>query len=249
MKNKSYIYGRHPVMEALKQRPRDIQRLYIASGARNSRLSEVLRIAAHQDVPVVDMARRSLSDLVGEVPHQGIVAMVTAFAYVDIAEMLATAARRDEAPLIVVLDQIQDPHNLGAVVRSAFALGAHGAVIPKDRACEVTPTVVKTSAGATAHLNIAQVTNLRACLEELKGAGLWVIGTVADEAPPPDRVDFLQPTALVVGSEGKGLRPLVRKSCDVLTQIPMTAALGSLNASVAAGIALYEAARQRRLSG
>lgn len=247
MSESRYIYGRHPVLEQLRRRPRDVQRLYVMSGSRSG-LGAALAAAQHHGVQVVEVNRRKLQDLVGDVPHQGVVAQVVAFNYASLEDMLALANQRDEAPLLLVLDQIQDPHNLGSIVRSAYALGAHGVLIPKDRACEVTPTVVKTSAGATAHQPIGRVVNLRRTLEDLKEAGLWVIGTVAEGGRPLEEVDFIQPTVLVIGSEGKGLRPLVAKTCDLLAQIPMPGHLGSLNASVAAGIALYEAGRQRRAS-
>lgn len=236
-------------MEALRRRPRDIHRLYVAQGDSSSRLSDLLQVAQGQSLQVVTVSKRKLVDLVGDVPHQGVVAQVAAFAYTDVDAMLALANARGEAPLLVALDQIQDPHNLGSLIRSAYALGAHGLIFPKDRSCEVTPTVVKTSAGATAHLNIGRVTNLRRCLDDLKNAGLWVYGAVAEGGQPPDTVDFVQPSVLVIGSEGKGLRPLVAKTCDQLVQIPMPSGLGSLNASVAGGICLYEALRQRIASG
>ncbi len=240
---KTFIYGRHPVNEILRSRPRDVLRLFIADPG--SRLSALLRTAEHHEIQIVQVPKRKLGDMVGDVPHQGIVAMVAPFAYTDIAAMLELAGRRDEAPLILALDQIQDPHNLGSMVRSALACGAHGLIFPKDRACEINPTVVKASAGATAHLNIAKITNVRRALEELKGAGLWVYGAVAEGGLEPWRLDLTQPSVLVIGSEGKGLRPLVLKTCDQLLQIPLQARLGSLNASVAGAVCLYEALRQR----
>ncbi len=239
-----YIYGRHPVSEALRARPRDVQRIMVAQ-ARGDRLTDVVRTAERHGIPVATVTRGALEDLVGDVPHQGIVAAIVAFGYVEPDDLLGVARERDEAPLLVALDQVQDPHNLGSIVRSAFALGAHGVVIPKDNSCEVTPTVVKTSAGATAHLGLARVTNLRRALEQLKESGLWVVGAAAGEGQPLAKTDLTGPTVLVVGSEGWGLRRLVAETCDVLVHIPMAGSLGSLNASVAAGIFLYEAARQR----
>ena len=244
MSGARYIYGRHPVSEALRARPREVQRLLVAAG-RGDRLGDVLRMAERHGIPVANVTRGALEELVGDVPHQGIVAAVVAFAYADEDDMVKRAMERDEVPLIVALDQVQDPHNLGSLVRSAFALGAHGLIVPKDNSCEVTPTVVKSSAGATAHLPIARVTNLRRALEGLKSTGLWVVGAAAGEGQEPWEVDFTAPTVLVIGSEGWGLRRLVGETCDVLVRIPMQGELGSLNASVAGGVLLYEACRQR----
>lgn len=239
-----YIYGRHPVSEALRARPREVQRVFVSQG-RGDRLNDITGLAERHGIPVAAVTRHALEDLVGDVPHQGIVAAVTPFAYAELDDLLAAASAKGEPALIVALDQVQDPHNLGSVVRSAFALGAHGVIVPKDNSCEVTPTVVKTSAGATAHLPIARVTNLRRSLEELKRSGLWVAGAVAAAGKPLAEADFTVATVLVVGSEGSGLRRLVADTCDYLVTIPMAGALGSLNASVAGGILLYEASRQR----
>jgi len=190
--------------------------------------------------------RRALEELVGDVPHQGVVAAVAAFAFVDLDDVLPDVHAAGRVPLLLGLDQIQDPHNLGSLVRSAYALGADAVFMPKDHSCDVTPTVVKTSAGATAHLPIARVTNMRRALEELKAAGLWVFGAAAsDDGPSICEVDLTQPAVIVIGSEGAGLRRLVSESCDTLVRIPMAGTLDSLNASVAGAILLYEAARQR----
>jgi 23S rRNA (guanosine2251-2'-O)-methyltransferase len=244
-----YIYGRHPVSELLRKNPREVLRLYLADAGRSTRLSDLVQIAQRHRIQVVSVNRRTLEDLVGgETPHQGIVAAVQPFEYADVEQMLEAARVADQAPLIVALDQIQDPHNLGAIVRSAYALGAHGVLTLKDRAAEVTPAVVKASAGATAHLPVAQVTNLRRALDELKEAGLWIVGAVAKAEQSIGEVDFLQPTVLVIGSEGSGLRRLTQEVCDIQAEIPMAGQLGSLNASVAASICLYEAMRQRRAS-
>ncbi len=246
----SYIFGRHPVGELLRQSPQEIEKLYVASSESSTRLSEVMDQAKRADLNIVVVAKKVIMELVGDVNHQGLVAKVKPFTYVEIDAVLGRAAQRQEKPLVVVLDQIQDPQNLGAIIRSAHALGAHGLIIPKDRACEVTPAAVRASAGATAHLPVAMVTNLRQALDALRKEGLWIIGTHLDGETPLYKVDFREPTALVIGSEGRGLRRLTAESCDTLTSIPMVAAqgiaVGSLNASVAAGLCLYEALRQRR---
>jgi 23S rRNA (guanosine2251-2'-O)-methyltransferase len=241
-----YIYGRHPVAELLRGRPRDVQRIFLAGGARPGRLGDIEGLAAHHEVPVVSVSKRRLDDLVGSVPHQGVVAAVQPFAYADLDALLARARELGEPPLVVALDQIQDPHNLGALLRSAYALGAHGVFIPKDRAVEVTPVVMKRAAGATAHLPVARVTNLRRSIGELKDAGLWVMGAAAEGDEVLDEVDLTGPTVLVIGSEGGGLRRSVAQACDRLVRIPMHGKLGSLNASVAGALFLYEANRQRR---
>ena len=249
MARDGFIYGRHPVAELLRRSPQEVHRVYLAVSAQTGRLKDLVREAGRHGIQVVEVSRRSLGDMVGDVAHQGVVAMVARFRYREVEDILGVAQQRDEAPLVVILDQVQDPHNLGSLIRSSFALGAHGVIIPKDRACEVTPTVVKTSAGATAHLAVARVTNLRRTIEDLKQAGLWVFGMAADGDRAAEDSDLAQPLALVIGSEGKGLRRLVAQACDVLIKIPMAGDLGSLNASVAGGICLYEAARQRRLAG
>lgn len=242
----SYIYGRHPVLELLRARPRDLHRLFVSQNVKGDRLSDVVRLAEKNGIPVVAVQKSGLEDLVGDVAHQGIVGAVLAFSYMSLEDLLAHAKAQSEAPLLVALDQVQDPHNLGSLVRSAYALGAHGLFMPKDNASDVTPTVVKSSAGATAHLPMARVTNLRRALEEMKEAGLWVVGAAAEEGKPVSDVDFKEPSVIVIGSEGWGLRRLVAETCDMLVHIPMAGSLGSLNASVAGGIFLYEAARQRR---
>lgn len=238
-----YIYGRHPVTEQLLRRPREVERVYLAN--RDGRLADMARDAQHHGIPVVDVQPSTLRNLVGDVPHQGVVAQVKAFQYAEVEDLLELARKRDEAPLIVALDQIQDPHNLGSIIRSAHCFGAHGVVILKDRACEVTPAVVKAAAGGVAHMGIARVTNLRRCLDELKAAGLWIVGTTAEDGQPLDHLDLIQPTVLVVGGEGQGMRRLTTQTCDMLANIPIGDGVGSLNAGVAAAVCLYEASRQR----
>ncbi|MBI5508776.1 MAG: 23S rRNA (guanosine(2251)-2'-O)-methyltransferase RlmB [Deltaproteobacteria bacterium] len=245
-RNSRYIYGRHPVSEALRARPSDVRRIYVVDSGHTGRLADIERAAAHHGIPIVNVSKAAIEELVGAAPHQGIAAAVAPFAYVEILDLLDAARKEDQPPLLLVLDQIQDPHNLGALVRSAYALGAHGVVIPKDRAVEVTPTVVKASAGATSHLPIARVTNLRRAMDDLKKAGVWLVGAAANAERVLADVDLAQPTALVIGSEGQGARRLTLETCDLLVRVPMAGSLGSLNASVAGAICLYEAARQRQ---
>ena len=245
MASSRHIYGRHPVSEALRARPSEVRRIYIVSAGQSARLSDIERVAEHHGIPVVTVSRAAIEDLVGSVPHQGIVAAIAPFEYVEIEAILDAARAADASPLLLALDQVQDPHNLGALTRSAYALGAHGLIIPKDRSAEVTPAVVKAAAGATSHLPIARVTNLRRALDDLKKAGVWLVGAVMTGERALYDVDLTQPTALIIGSEGQGARRLTLEACDLLVRIPMAGSLGSLNASVAGAICLYEAARQR----
>lgn len=241
-----YVYGLNPVLEALRAHPGEIEHLYVADGAVPSKAAnEVFSRARDAGVRVRKVPREKLSDLAEGGVHQGVVAAMREFTYADPLELVEAAKEKGEPPLLVLLDGIQDPHNLGAIIRSAHALGAHGVVIPKDRAVGVTGAVAKASAGAIEHCQVARVTNLSRTIEELKEAGLWIA------AADPDGKDVLHqarldgPLALVVGAEGGGVRDGVLKHCDFRLRIPMGGQLGSLNASVSAGIMLYETLRQR----
>jgi 23S rRNA (guanosine2251-2'-O)-methyltransferase len=242
--SKHFIYGRHPVQEALAAPSFDIVALYVVAqdGAPGRKdgpgRQDVLQQAQARNIPIRPVGRAALDKLVGaDAVHQGLVLETAPFAYTPL-EALAPVA--GAVPLYVLLDQVQDPHNLGAIARSALALGAHGLILGKDRCAQITATAIKAAAGATAHLPIVQVVNLSRCIAALKDRGVWIVGTVAQSAgvTPLTRVDFTLPTALVI-------RPLTAKHCDLLTHIPM-GGIGSLNASVAASICLYEAARQRQ---
>lgn len=249
------MYGIGPVEELVARRAREIVVLYVSAArqARERAGDAVAGIAAEARRRGVTVETRAPAELDAMLAargegrpraHQGVVAVVGAFAYAALEDLLAQAP----APaLIVALDSVQDPHNLGAIVRSAHLLGAHGLVIPRDRAAQVTPVVTKVSAGATEHLPIAQVTNLARALEQLKEAELWIAGLAAGpDARPIATLDASLPLCLVLGAEGTGIRPLVARQCDFLVEIPMTGrGVGSLNVSVAAGVALYEIARQR----
>lgn len=238
------VYGLRPVLEALSAHPGDIEHLYVAEEDR-SRLAEILSRARHAEVRVERVPRDRLHRMAEGGVHQGVVAFLRELDYADLADLLEVARSRQQPPLVVVLDGIQDPHNLGAIVRSAHALGAHGVVIGKDRSAQVTGAVVKAAAGATEHTRIARVVNLSRALEELKEAGLWVAAADPSSDQPAWEARLDGPLALVVGAEGKGVRENVLKHCDLKVRIPMAGALGSLNASVSAGVLLYEIARQR----
>ena len=234
------VYGVHPVEELLGRRWRQVKGLLVT---RNQSKTELVQRARSRGVPVQDSSPRELDALCGGASHQGIVAVVGEYEYVDIEDLLEL----DEGPpLLLVLDSIQDPQNLGSIFRSALVLGATGLVIPQNRAASITPTVVRVSAGATEHLPCARVTNIARCLTQLKEAGLWVVGTVEQGGSHPADTPLDGPAAVVLGNEQKGLRPLVQKQCDVLATIPGPSAIASLNVGAAAVAFCYEAARQRR---
>ncbi len=237
------VYGKHPVCQLLKSQPDSIKRLHVMRGSQG--LGEVMDLAEALGIPIVQASKRDLGALAGGGVHQGVVAVVAPFGYRDLEDLLEEPVTPTTTRMILVLDELQDPHNLGALARSALAFGVSGIVIPKDRACEVTPGAIKSSAGALAHVPVARVTNLRRALTDLKEAGYWIVGTVADGGQDLKTIDFKQPIALVVGSEGKGMRQKVQEMCDFLAHIPIDARQASLNASVAGSICLYEALRQR----
>lgn len=240
------VHGVNPVRELLRASGEGAAEVWIADGAERGRLGDLLRLARERGAKVREAPRQKLDRLAGTDRHQGIVAVVADYRYRELDELLDLARTRDEPPLILLLDGIEDPQNLGAIIRSAHALGAHGVVIPRDRAVGVTPAAAKASAGAVEHCAVARVTNLSHSLEMLKENGIWTVATAADgERVLPD-VDLSGPIAIVMGSEGHGVRPLVRKHCDHVARIPMSGEIGSLNASASAAIALYEVQRQRR---
>ena len=243
------VYGVRPVLELLRARGREVSLVLLADREVATRaLREVVEAARQSAVTSEARPRASLDELVGTTGHQGVVAIVGEYPYADLEDLLAEAARRGEPPFLVILDGVQDPQNLGALVRSAHVFGAHGVVIPQDRAAPVTSAAVKASAGATEHTRVARVVNLARTLELLRGRGLWIVGGVADGGRPPWEVNLSGPLALVVGAEGKGIRPLVLRGCDHLVRIPMRGQVASLNASAAGAVLLYEAVRQRLAS-
>ncbi|MEO1170684.1 MAG: 23S rRNA (guanosine(2251)-2'-O)-methyltransferase RlmB [Myxococcota bacterium] len=247
MSRNELIYGRHPVREQISARADAVKRVFVADGTQHPSVNELIDDAKRAKISVERLSRKKLESMVGRVAHQGVAAEVTPFRYVEIEDLVESVTTSDRPGLLMVLDQIQDPHNLGAILRSAYALGAHGVVIVKDRATEVTGTVAKASAGAATKIPVARVTNLRAALEQLKDAGIWIYGAAAEAERELSEVDLTGPVAMVVGNEGKGLRRLVAETCDALVSIPMRGELGSLNASVSAGIVLYEVVRQRNV--
>ena len=240
------IYGINAVGEALKSRGRGFEYVGVARERHDHRVQRIIDECRRVGVAVRFVTRQDIDRLAGTASHQGVVAVTSAKSYAEVDEILAR--RRGEHALVVVLDGVEDPHNLGAIIRTADGAGADGVLIPERRAAGVTATVAKASAGAVEHVPIAKVTNVARTLEELKSRNLWTIGL--DERAPQayDALDYNMDCALVLGAEGKGLHELVRKKCDFLVSIPMRGQVPSLNVSVAAAVVLYEMARQRRRS-
>lgn len=244
----AHVFGVQPVLEALRAGARPIERLTVAEGAHESRLREILEIARYADIPVRRVPRAELQRIAVGANHQGVIATIAAAHYAHTDELLDALAARvgtQEPPLAVVLDGVEDPRNLGAVIRTAECAGAHGVFVPERRASGLTETVAKAAAGALEYVPVARAANVVRLLEELKGRGVWTIGTAAGAETAYTDWDWTQPCALLLGGEGEGLRRLVRERCDVLVHIPLRGQIESLNVSVAAGIVLYEAVRQR----
>lgn len=242
------VFGVHPVEELLRARPRDVAVLYVADGTRSPDIDRVVRLARDRNVALEFRARQLVADLAKAPAHQGLVAVTGAYRYASLDDIFAAVAAAGVPALILLLDGITDPHNFGALVRSAEVLGAHGVVVGNRHAAPVTGTVVKASAGATERMRIAEVSNLLRTIDALREKGLRVLGAAVSAADTPalDDVDLRIPVALVIGAEGQGMREAVARRCDGLFYIPQLGSVASLNASVAGAIALHEAARQRR---
>jgi 23S rRNA (guanosine2251-2'-O)-methyltransferase len=241
------IYGVNPVRELLRGGGEELAELWLAEGARSPALSELERLARETGARVKHARREKLDQMAGVDRHQGVVAILAgAYRYAEVAGLLAAAASAGVPPLLVILDGVEDPQHLGAIIRSSVAFGAHGVVIPRDRAVGVTGVVVKASAGVVARCQVARVVNVARTIEELKQSGVWSVALAADGDRELGQLDLKGPTALVLGSEGEGIRPLVRRSCDHAGRIGMVGQVESLSVSAAASVALYEVARQRR---
>ncbi len=241
------LYGRRPVYEALRAGRRRVFKLILAEGLQTQGgiVGQIASLARNSGVPLIHSHRRELNRVAPN--HQGVVAEAGPYPYVDLEDILTFVARSNTTPLLLLLDLLQDPQNLGSLLRTAEAVGVHGVVIPQRRAVGVTPAVVSASAGAVEHLRVAQVTNLARTIDELKRRDFWVVGFEATaEAQLYDQADLRAPLAVIVGSEGSGLRRLVREKCDFLLRLPMHGRVASLNAAVAGSVALYEIERQRR---
>ncbi len=246
--NEYQLEGRNAVLEALRS-GRRLDKLYIAEGAVDRSLSRLASMAAEQGTVVVSCARRKLDAMSQTGAHQGVIAMAAAHEYAELDDVLANAEQKGEPPLIVICDELNDPHNLGAILRTAECVGAHGVIIPKRRSVGLTATVAKASAGAIEYVPVVRVSNIAATIRELKSRGVWVFGTAADGDTELYDADFSGPAAIVIGSEGTGMSRIVSESCDVRIRIPMKGRVSSLNASAAAAVLLYEAFRRRRKNG
>jgi len=242
--NEGQLEGRNALTEALRS-GRTIDKVFIASGETDRGLQRLAAQAREAGAVVVPVDRRKLDQMSVSHSHQGVSALAAAREYFSVDDILQTAAERGEAPLIVICDELSDPHNLGAILRSAECAGAHGVIIPKRRSVGLTAVVAKASAGAVEYMKVARVTNISATIEQLKEKGVWIFGTAAEGAIPMYQADLKGPAAIVIGSEGDGMSRLVREKCDVTVSIPMRGQITSLNASAAASILLYEAVRQR----
>jgi len=241
------IYGINPVLEAIRAAPESVERVFIAEGRRSWTIGEVIEALSSVDIPWEHLHRREVERLAGTEKHQGVAALVADFRYSSLEEILAAGGsrERDGKRLILILDGIQDPQNLGALIRSGNGAGVDGIIIPNRRAAEVTPAAVKASAGAAEVTRVAQVTNIVATIEKIKEENFWVAGIDGDAPADIYSADLSGELAIVIGSEGGGMRRLVRERCDSLLSIPMRGAVSSLNASVAGAVVLFEALRQR----
>ena len=238
------IEGRNAVIEALRTQT-NIDKIYIQRGETDKTLGHIASKARAAGIVVVEADRRKLDGMSRTHAHQGVIALAAVREYVSVEDILADAAAKGEQPLLVVCDEISDPHNLGAIIRTAYCAGAHGVIIPKRRSAGLTSIVAKTSAGAVSHMKVARVPNIPALLKDLKKQGIWVFGTAADGTTGLYQADLKGPAAIVIGSGGDGMTRLAAENCDFLVSIPMKGDLNSLNASASAAILLYEAVRQR----
>jgi 23S rRNA (guanosine2251-2'-O)-methyltransferase len=239
------IAGRKPVIEALRAGT-NIEKIVLLLGVQGTVIEEIRRAAERSNVPVSQASRQEFRELASDATTQGVVAIVHEMKnFVGLDEIVGVAEAKKEKPLILILDSIEDPQNLGALIRTAECAGVHGVVIPKHHAASVTSGVVKASAGATEHVAMAEVTNIVSTMDELKERGFWTAGVALEGDIPFTGFDYTASAAIVVGNEGKGIRRLVREHCDRLVRIPMYGRVGSLNASVAGALVMYEAARQR----
>jgi len=238
------IEGRNAVMEALRAGA-PIDKLYLAKGSTDRILARIASQARAQGITVVQTDRRKLDAMSATGGHQGALAVAAVRAYASVEDILRRAAEKNEPPLLAVCDELCDPHNLGAVIRTAECVGAHGVIIPKRRSAGLTAAVEKASAGAVNYLPVARVPNLPVLLKDLKKQGVWIFGADASGETPVFRADLRLPAAIVIGSEGSGMSRLVRENCDFLVNIPLKGQINSLNASAAAAVLLYEALRQR----
>lgn len=238
------IFGRNSVREIIKSQ-KTIETIYIAKGKIEGSLIEIIKMAKDKKLVIKEVDRRKLDTLAPGANHQGVIAIVTPYKYYEISDILEAAKKKNEKPFIIILDEIEDPHNLGSIIRTAELCGVHGIIIPKRRNVGITSTVYKSSVGAIEYVKVAKVTNVNSAIDELKKCGLWVYGADISGDDYSYKVDFSGACALVIGSEGRGISNLTLKKCDMLVKIPMVGEINSLNASVAGGILMYEVLKSR----
>lgn len=239
------VEGKNPVLEALRS-GRTVEKLLVARGSTEGSIREIIGRAREKGIVVQQVDRQRLDEIADSSAHQGVIAYVTPYRYVEVDELIQRAREKGEAVFLIILDEITDPHNLGAIIRTAECCGAHGVIIPKRRSVGLTPAAVKASAGAVEYMPVAKVTNLARLLDDLKNQGIWIAGAdLAEGARLYTEQDLTGSIALVIGSEGRGIGRLVKEKCDFLVGIPLKGRIESLNASVAAGVLMYEVARQR----
>lgn len=242
--NEDILYGRNPVIEALES-GHTMDKIFLQEGLRHSQIGYIRNLAKERGIIYRFVDKRKLDNMTDGENHQGVVALAAAHKYAELSDILKAAKDKDEPPFIIIAEGITDPHNLGSIIRTANAAGAHGVVIPKDRSVSLSSVVAKVSAGAVEHTPVARVTNITQTIDLLKKEGLWIAGTALEAEQYHYECDLTGALGIVIGSEGEGMSRLVREHCDFLVKIPMLGKAESLNASVAAGVLLYEAVRQR----
>ncbi|MDE3057716.1 MAG: 23S rRNA (guanosine(2251)-2'-O)-methyltransferase RlmB [Bacteroidota bacterium] len=240
----NFIAGRNPIIEALKAGTL-IEKIYIVRGTHGEPINTIRRLARMKNVPCAEVPQELLDQLFQNAQTQGVLAVIGEKKVLTVEEILEIGSKRNEKPFLVIFDEIEDPHNLGALIRSALCVGAHGGIVPKHHAASVSPTVAKTSAGASEHFPVAKVTNIATTIDELKAKNIWVVGTDPRAEKSFTELDYSMPLALVIGNEGRGIRRLVREKCDFLVKIPMAGKFDSFNASVAGALVMYEVYRKR----
>ena len=240
----NYVEGRNAVLELLESE-KDINKIFIQSGEKHGSIMKIIAKAKANGVVIQEVQKRKLDEMSTSHNHQGVIAIVPPFEYAEIEDILDEAKKRNEEPFIIILDGIEDPHNLGSIIRTAETAGVHGVIIPKRRAVAVNATVAKTSAGAVEYMKIARVNNINETINELKEKGVWICGTDMDARILHYEQDYKMPIAIVIGNEGKGMARLTKENCDFLVKIPMKGKISSLNASVSAGIIMFEVVKNR----
>ncbi|AIQ14694.1 MULTISPECIES: 23S rRNA (guanosine(2251)-2'-O)-methyltransferase RlmB [Paenibacillus] len=245
-KTEEILAGKHSVLEALRA-GRTLNKIWIAENAQKALTAPIVAEARQAGVIIQHVDKRKLDQLAPGLQHQGVVAQAAPYAYAEVEDLLAAAEAKGEPPFLLLLDEIEDPHNLGSILRSADCTGVHGVIVPKRRSAQITATVSRTSAGAVEYVPVARVTNLGQTIDRLKELGIWVVGTDVDTDQDLFGSDiFTGPVAVVIGNESKGMGRLIREKCDMLLKLPMVGRINSLNASVAAGVIMYEVLRRRR---